>query len=87
MLGLEWPGHPLVAYTGPTLGVSSLVGRYRVQPTHLASPSASEVLPISRMDRKQKEEEGQYLSCLGALSEILAVIGNAVSGAAPLPAV
>lgn len=57
-LGLGGPGYLLVAHTGPTFEVPSLVGRYRVQPTHLASSSASEVLPISRMERKQKRKKG-----------------------------
>lgn len=56
-LGLGGPGYLLVAHMGPTFEVPSLVGRYRVQPTHLASSSASEVLPISRMERKQKRKK------------------------------
>lgn len=53
MLGLGWPGHPLVTYTGPIPGVPPLV-----QLTHLASPG------FYLSEGKQKEEKGQCLSFL-----------------------
>lgn len=71
-LGFRWKSHAWPRQAWASSGsthranpwCSPLVCPYRVQLTHLAFPSASEVLPRSRTEGKQKEEKGQCLGCL-----------------------
>lgn len=77
-----WPRRAWVS-SGGTHGANlwgSLSGRLIQSAAHTSGFSKCLRGSAHQQDGKKTEEERQYLSCLGALSEILAVFGSAVGG-------